>query len=207
MVEPPMCGVRIVVHATQRRLELVLVALGLDREHVNRRTQQLAGLQRRCQRIDVHHRPARGIDQDAARLHGGDLLGAEHAVGGGQLGHMQGHDIGLAQQLLQIGGLARIAQRQLGDHVVEDDLHAQAFGQHRQLGADGAIAHNAQGLAADLVGVVSTLLPAAAVGHGVLFGDAAQQQNRLGQHQLGHRTGVGERRVEHGNAALARASD
>ena len=88
---------------------------------------------------------------------------------------------------------------------MKDDLHAQTFGQYRQLGADGAVAHNTQGLAANLKGVVGAFLPATTVGHGVLFGNAAQQQNRLAQHQLGHRTGVGEGRVEHHNAALTRS--
>ncbi len=33
--------------------------------------------------------------------------------------------------------------------------------------------------------------------------DAAQEQDGLGQHQLGYRTGVGVWRVEHGDTALA----
>jgi len=37
----------------------------------------------------------------------------------------------------------------------------------------------------------------------VLLRDAAQQQDGLGQHQFGYRTGVGVRGVEHGDAALA----
>jgi hypothetical protein len=37
---------------------------------------------------------------------------------------------------------------------------------------------------------------------GVLLGNAAQQQDGLGQHQFGHRTGVGEGGVEHRHAPL-----
>ncbi len=117
---------------------------------------------------------------------------------------MQGDDIGLLQQRMEVGGLVRIAQRQLGDHIMEHHLHAQAFGQHRQLRANGAVADDAQGLATDLEGVVSAFLPAAPVRYRVLLGDATQQQDGFGQHQLSDGAGVGERRVEDRNTALAR---
>ena len=115
---------------------------------------------------------------------------------------MQGDDIGPGQQVIEPAGLARIAQWQLGHHVVEDDLHAQAFGQHGQLRANGAIAHNAQRLAANLKGVVGALLPATAVGHGVLFRNATQQQDGFSQHQLGHGAGVRIRSIEDHHTAL-----
>ena len=116
---------------------------------------------------------------------------------------MQRDDVGQAQQLVQAGDLGRVAQRQLGQRVEEEHLHAQAFGQYRQLGADRAVADDAQLLATDLEGVGRALDPAATVAGSVLLGDAAQQQDRFGQYQLGNRTGVGVRRVEHGDAALA----
>ncbi len=87
---------------------------------------------------------------------------------------------------------------------MEEHLHAHRLGHHRQLGADGAVAHDAQRLAADFVGVLGALEPAAAVGGGVLGGHAAQQQDGFGQHQLGHRARVGVRRVEDHHATLAR---
>jgi hypothetical protein len=102
--------------------------------------------------------------------------------------------------LADLGG---IAQRQLGHHVVEEHLHAQGFGEDRELGADRAVTDDAQLLAADFEGVGRRLDPAATVAGGVLLGDAAQQQDGLCQHQFGYRAGVGVRRVEHGNAALA----
>ncbi len=102
-----------------------------------------------------------------------------------------------------VADLLRVAHRQLGHHVVEVHLHAHRLGQHRQLGADRAVADDAELLAADLEGVGRRLDPAAAVAGGVLFRDAAQQQDGLGQHQLGHRAGVGIGGVEHGDAALA----
>ena len=109
---------------------------------------------------------------------------------------MQGDDIGHAQQLGQRADLLRVTQRQLGHHIIEVHLHAEVFRQHRQLGADGAVTDDAQLLAADLEGVGGALQPATAVGNRVLLGNAAQQQDGLGQHQLGHRAGVGVRCVE-----------
>src|SRR3546814_2454296 len=47
-------------------------------------------------------------------------------------------------QVIEAGGCACIAQRQLGFDVVEDHPHAEAFGQHPDLGADMAIADDAQ---------------------------------------------------------------
>jgi len=46
---------------------------------------------------------------------------------------VQAHHVGGAQQFGQGGQLAGVAQRQLAEHVHEDHLHAQRFGQHRQL--------------------------------------------------------------------------
>jgi hypothetical protein len=101
-----------VVHAAQRRQEFVLVALGLLGEDVDGRAQQLAALERLGQRLDIDHGAARCIDQNAAGLHGGNLGRSHHAVGGGQLGHMQGDDVGLGQQLVETAALLGIAQRQ-----------------------------------------------------------------------------------------------
>ena len=58
-----------------------------------------------------------------------------------------------------VAHLARIAQRQLGDHVEKRHLHAQRLGQHRQLGADVAVADDAQRPAAHLVAAPGRLVP------------------------------------------------
>ncbi len=147
--------------------------------------------------------PRGGVDQDAALLDGADLALAHHQLGGGGFRHVQGDDVAHAEQFGQGADLLGVAQGQLGDDVIEEHLHAQALGQHRQLGADGAVADDAQLLATDLEGIGRALDPAAPVAGGVLGRDAAQQQDGLGQHQLGDRTGVGIGRVEHSDAALA----
>ncbi|MNZ63899.1 hypothetical protein D3C78_820540 [compost metagenome] len=191
------------VQATQRAREFLVVGLGLDREHVDGGADQVLVLDRIGQVVQLDHGAACGVDQDAAFLDRADFLLADHPLGGRQLGHVQGDDVGHAQQLVQVAHLGGVAQRQLGHGVIEEHLHAQGLGQYRQLGADGAVADDAELLATDLEGVGRGLDPAATVAGGVLLRNAAQQQDGLGQHQFGDRTGVGVGGVEHRDAALA----
>ncbi len=97
--------------------------------------------------------------------------------------------------------MGRVTQRQFGDHVIELYFHAQVLGDHAQLGADVAVADDAQGLAANFKTVGSGFLPAAAMADGVLLGDAPQQQDGFRQHQFRHRAGVGKGGVEYRNTA------
>ncbi|RMO18330.1 hypothetical protein ALQ47_05251 [Pseudomonas cichorii] len=191
-----------VVQATQRAFEDVVVGARLHREHVDGRADQVLVLDRVCQGIQFDHSTASGVDQDAALLHGADFFLADHPLGFSGFRNVQGHDVGQAQQLGQAGHLSGVAQWQLGQGVVEVDLHAQAFSQNRQLSTDRAVADDAQFLAADLEGVGRALDPAATVAGSILLGDTAQQQDGLGQNQLGYGAGVGVRGVEHGDAAL-----
>ena len=191
-----------VVELTQRADELVVVALGLFREHVDGGAEQVLVAQRGGQRLDVHHLAPGVVDQIALGLHGANLLFADHPAGGGGVRHVQADHVGQAEQVIEAAHLFRVAHRQLGDHVVEVHLHAHGFRQHRHLGADVAVADDAQLLAADLVAVLGGFQPAATVGHRVLFRDAAHQVDGVSDHQLRHRPGVGVGRVEHRNAAL-----
>src|SRR5690554_2122229 len=192
-----------VIELAQRADELVIVGTRLDRKYVDGGAQQLAGFQCFTQGIDINHGTACGVDEDRILLDLVKLGGTHHVFGRGQFGYVQGHDVTHAQQFRQRADLFGIAQRQLGDHVIEEDIHAQTLSQYAQLGADAAIADDTQLLAADFVGVLRALEPYAAVGLGVLFRHAAQQDDRLGQHQLGYGAGVGVGRIEYGNTAFS----
>ena len=96
----------------------------------------------------------------------------------------------------------RVAQRQLVGDVVEVDPHAQRLRDHRQLAADVAVADDAEGPAAHLVGALGRLVPDAGVHGRVLVGQPPGQGDDLGDHQLDHAAGVGERGVEHHRAPL-----
>ena len=99
-------------------------------------------------------------------------------------------------------GAARIAQRQLVGRVVEDDAHAEVLGQDGELGADVAVADDAQRATADLVRAVGRLVPDAGVHALVLLGQPAGQRDELGNGQLDDAAGIGERCVEDGDTAL-----
>ncbi len=119
---------------------------------------------------------------------------------------MQGDDIGAFEQIVQAVGGPCIAQRQLGFDVVEDHAHPQAFGQHAHLGADVAVADDAQHLVARLEAAGGGLGPATAVAKRVLLRDAAQQHDGFGDHQLGHAARVGVGGVEDRHAQPARGA-
>nr|GFD50682.1 hypothetical protein [Tanacetum cinerariifolium] len=115
---------------------------------------------------------ARSVDQDRAFLHGADFFLANHHLRGRQLRHVQRNDVGQTQQFGQAGDLGCVTQRQLGQRVEEEDLHAQAFSQNRQLSTDRAVADDAQFLATDFERVGSAFDPATTVAGSVLFRDA-----------------------------------
>ncbi|KAG1313018.1 hypothetical protein G6F62_014164 [Rhizopus arrhizus] len=71
---------------------------------------------------------------------------------------------------------------------------------YADLGADVAVADDAQRLTAYFVAAAGRLRPAAAMAFGVLLRDATGQHDRLGDHQLGHAAGVGIGGVEYRDA-------
>ncbi len=66
-----------VVEAAEHRLERVALRLRLDREHVERGAGDVAGLDVLAQRDVVDDHAAGGVDEQRARLHPRELLGAE----------------------------------------------------------------------------------------------------------------------------------
>ncbi len=189
-----------VVHVAQRRNEILVVALGLGREHVDRRARQMPGSQRLGQGVDVHDGAARGIDQHRTRAHAAELGRADHHSRARGFRHVQGDDVGAFEQVVQARCRARVAEGELGFDVVEDHPHAERFGQHADLGADVAVADDAQHLVAHLVAARRRFAPAAAMALRILLRDAAHQQDRFGDHQFGHAAGIGIGRVEHRDA-------
>ncbi len=89
------------------------IGAGLHREHVHRRAAQLLRPQGIGQRVEVHHRAAAVVDEIGALLHGGELVAADQAGGGGGLRHVQGHHVALRQQFLHGGGDSVLPWRSL----------------------------------------------------------------------------------------------
>ena len=102
----------------------------------------------------------------------------------------------LGEQLVERADAAGVAVGEPVGGVEEDDAQAHRLGQVGQLGADVAVADDAEGAAAHLVAALGRLVPDAGVHLVGLLGQPASQRDDLGDHQLDHAAGVGVRRVE-----------
>jgi len=193
-----------VVEAPERAVKLLLGASGLGGVDVDGTAGELLALDGLGKRVEVHDFAARGVDEVGALLHLGELLRRDHVASLGRQGHVHGDDVALLEQRVERRDILRVAERELGQMVVELDDHAHGLSEHRDLGTDMAVAHDAEGLAAGLPAVGGNLVPLAEVALAVAVADLAQQHNDLGNYHLGHGAGVGEGRVEHGLAALGR---
>ena len=135
-----------------------------------------------------------------ARLHPREFGGADHQLGRRRFRHVQGDDVAAGEQRVQPAGMTRVAERELGLDVVVDDVHAERFGHHPDLGADVAVADDAERLAAHFVAAGGGLGPATTVALRRFLRDAAHQHDRFGDDQFGHAAGIGVGRVEHRDA-------
>jgi hypothetical protein len=180
---------------------------GLDREHVDGRARDMPPTAQASASASISTTvPRDALIRIAPRFIRASCGRTDHVLRGRRFRHVQGHDVGTFQQVIQPAAAARIAERQLGLDVVIDHRMPSAFGQHADLRADVAVADDAEHLAAHLKTARRGLRPAAAMALRVLLRNAAHQQHGLGNHQLGHAAGVGERRVEYRNAQAVLAA-
>src|SRR6266550_1842918 len=182
--------------------ELVAALLRLHREHVDRRTGDVARLDVRAQRRVVDDEAPRQVEKQAAGAHLSELRFAEEVVVGRPPVDMQRHHVGLAEQVAEGLAAVRVTEREPVGGVEEQHAHAEILGQHRQLRADVAVPDDAQRATAYLVRAVGRLVPDARMHQGVLVREPPGQRDDLGDRELDHAAGVGERRVEDGDAPL-----
>ena len=192
------------VKPLERRLEGVVVRARLGRVDVDGGAGEVPALEGRGEGLEVDDGPARGVDEHGVRLHGLDFLFPDQPLGRRRLRDVERHHVGLGQDALEVGDGPGVAEREHVGGVVEHDAHPQALGQDRELLANVAVADDAERLAPDLAARPDALGPLAAVSLGVLFRHTAQQQDGLGQDQLGDRPRVRERGVKDGHALLGR---
>ncbi|MND93617.1 hypothetical protein D3C80_858090 [compost metagenome] len=169
-------------------------------EDVHRRAGDAARLQRLGQGVDIDDVTARQVQEQGARLHLRQLGRADDQGVVLAPVDMQADHVGLGQQGVQRAHAPGVAQGQTFRQVVEDDPHPQVLGQDRQLRADGAIADDAQGLAAQLARTSRRLVPLALVHGRRLVGHVAHQDDGQADGQFDHRAGVGIGGVEDGHA-------
>ena len=163
----------------------------------------MAGIEVLLQSSQIGDETARKVNENRVLLHVGELVFAEES--GVRLAaiHVQGHGIGLFQQFVEGVATVGIAQCQFLLNVVEHHAHAEGLGQYRQLGADVAVADDAEGLASHFMRTGSGLVPQAMLDVMRVCGNAAHQADDVADHQFHHGTGVGVGSVEHGDATLA----
>ncbi len=150
------------------------------------RRRDAAALERCDQRRLVDQRSARGVDQQRARLHAGELRRADDAARALRQHEMQADDVGLRQQLVLRdigraagGGFLRRQVLAPGDH-----LHAEHGAVARHALAELAEPHQAQHLAVKLVARRDAVLEAAAPHAGVGLRDVACRRQHQGEGEL-----------------------
>ena len=187
----------------QGGLEAVLVGFGLAREHVDGGAGEVAGAQRVGQRREIDDGAAAVVDQVGAPLHGGEFGRTHHAGGLRRVGHVEADDIAGGEQGAEAAGGFGVAVAELVGAVMIEDAHAEGFGEGGELGADVAVADDAERLAAHFAGADGGFDPSAGMG-GVGAGkDLAHEHDDLADDEFGDGAGVAEGRVEHGQAGVA----
>ncbi len=120
---------------------------------------------------------------------------------------MQADDVALGEQVPKTPGRLGVAVAELVGVIVKDHPHPERFGEIGKLGADVAVADDAERLAPDFVAVGRRLVPAASVGCDGARRDPAQKHDDLADHQFGDAAGVGEGRIEDRHANPTRRVD
>ena len=95
-----------------------------------------------------------------------------------------------------------ITEREFLLEVVEDDTHAERLGEYRELRTDVAVADDAEGLAANLMGAGSRLVPYTMLHVVCVGGDASHQAYDVADHQFHHGTRVRIWCIEYSDAVL-----
>ena len=141
----------------------------LDFEHVKAGTGDMAGLDGFGKSCLIHQTAAGAVDDAHALLGLGKRFLAENAAGLVGHRHMQGDEIGLGQQLVELdlvdAHFLRPLLRQEG--VIGNDMHLQADGARADDGADIAGTDDAERLAGDLDAHEFRLFPLAGLRGGV----------------------------------------
>ena len=122
--------------------------------------------------------------------------GAEEPGVAGPAVDVQRDDVGLLEQLVEGADPAGVAVGEPVGGVEEDHPEAERLGEVGELGADVAVADDAERAAADLVAALRRLVPDAGVHPLGLLRQPSRQRDDLADDELDHAAGVGVRRVE-----------
>ena len=195
---------------TSSRAKIGCSVKGSDGEDVEGRAAELARLEAGHQGVEVDQLAAGAVDDAGAVLHRGDRLGVDQADRLRRLRHVQGDQVGAAEQLLDaLDALdPELAEALGGDELVEgDDLHVEALGALGDELADAAEADHAEGLAVELGALELGAVPAAGDQRGVRLRDVAEEGEGQRQRVLGGGDRVRLGRVGDDDPAPGRGRD
>ena len=157
------------------------------------------------QGLFVDQAATRGVDQECAWLHQGQLLGADHVAGLLVEWAVQGQRIDLRQQFVQ---RQAIGARGAAGQLAKQHAHAEGFGQAGDGAAQFAMAEHAQRLAFEFDdGVIEQaeltgLLPTTGSDIALVVGQARGQGQQQHQGVLCHGRGAVALAVAHGYAVV-----
>ena len=179
---------------------------GLLAEHVDRGAGDHAALDRLVQRLLVHERAARGVDEVGARLHARELLAADQPARLLVQRGVQRHEVGLLQQRLERDQLdADRGGALAGDErVVGDDAHLEGARTLGHARADAPEADDAERVPGQFDALQLAALPAALAQRGVALRHVARDGEQQRQRVLDGGDGVGQWRVDDDHAARRR---
>ena len=173
-------------------------------EHVQRRPRDASARQRVRQRCLVHHLSARGVDQVSAAFHQRELTHAHQTTRFFREVHVQRHEVGLPQQLVQ---RHRPAQPTviLADHVVVPHPHIESSSSLRDTAPDAPQADDAQRLPLNVASQPHRMArpPLAAAHEALRLRQPPRQREHQRHRQVGDRIAQDARRVAHQYATLA----
>ena len=154
----------------------------------------------------VHQLAARGVDQHRRRLHQPQPLGIDQVAGLVGERDVQRHHIGRPEQVVEREEPDLEVGRPLGEEIgiVRHDVHAEGARQLRDVPADPAESHDADGLAPQLGSLEPFAVPFALPHRGRGLGDAPYQGEQQPHRVLPGAHRVGARSVHHRDTAPRR---
>ena len=170
---------------------------------------QRALVERDQQIVFDDHAAARAVDDEGVLLHQAQFREIDHAARLAVERHVQRHDVGCAQQRLEVDELRveRVGARRGDVRIVRLHVHAEGARARRDVAADAAETDDAERLAgefgADQLEPVPT--PFAQRLHGLR--DVAREREHQAEGVFGRGDRVGGRRVEHDDAGCGRRGD
>lgn len=195
-------GAEVVSPCVEVLVEVVAVRGGLAGVHVEGGTGKTARTHGVNQGGNVNDGSTAGVDEVGALLHLVELYLADHVLGLGELGDVDGDKVGNLEELLKGSELLGGSKSHQGHDIGVNDAHSHRLGENRELRSNVTVSHNSERLAADLPALGANLVPGTVVHlHGAIA-ELTGEDNDLTDYQFSDRTRVAEWRVEDADSML-----